>query len=317
MNRPDRLLLLLLLFATSVCIVATHERPTAMTSNYLQQTYEIPFNGLVPPPGLGNSMDDDFQARSPQKEQSGTPLPGYVELGSKWKTFDPDAEMTFVGVDARLQMLLLTGSPEKAWCGVYQDMPPELLPSTIGQTKQLAFYLRSTLAFVEANLEFYDNIKYGLMLGQDLTGAPTTSPIIAAHAQLIKVPDPDDTVPSASGIVQATVFPNFEALGTPGGRVNGWPASSYVRIRLLQRMNGVGDFSLQYSVDASAYGQDWITLVDADEVTGQPAPFKSVGIGLNGNAYNFGAYFDAFRVIEQSIGDQTRTIGGTQQLGAV
>lgn len=288
-----------------------------MSSNYLQSTYQIPYSGLVPPPGVGNAMDDDFSARSPQKEISGTPLPGYVALADKWKTFDPDGELTFVGIDSRLQMLLLTGTPEKAWCGVYQDLPSTLLPTAIGQTKQLVFYLRATLAFVEANLEFYDSIQYGLMLGQDFTGAPTSSAILAAYAQIVKAPDPDDAIPSASGIVQAAAFANFESFGVPGGRVNGWPASAYMRLRLLQRMDGVGDYSFQYSIDASAYGQDWITLVDAGEVTGQPAPFQSIGVGMNGNAYNFGAYFDAFSVFEQSIGDQTRTIGGVQQLGAV
>lgn len=285
-----------------------------MTSNYRSPIYDIPFSGIVPPNIVGDPLDDDFSASRPAKEVSGTVVPGYVELASKWKVFDPDGELTFSAIDPRLQMALLSAHPEKAWCGIYQDLP---FPTTVGQTLQLAIYTRATLAFVESAAEFYDALRFGLILGQDLQGAPTTSAIVAAHAELTKAPG-DDAVPTVEGLTQATVFASFDAFGTPGGRCTGcWPASCYLRMRLLQRMDGVGSFAFQYAIDSCAYGQDWVTLVDSSEVPAQPAPFKSIGLGMNGDGNGFGAYFDLFRVLQQPVGALTQTIGGTQQLGAV
>lgn len=308
---PPTLLPLLLLSL----IVASLEGH--MTSNYRQAIYDIPYSGLVPPSIGGSTLDDDFSNTRPAKVVSGTPFPGYAALNSKWRVFNSDAELNFHGVDTRLQMALLSGAPEKAWCGVYQQLPDVLLPTAIGQTKQIAIYLRSTLAFVDSDIDAFDGLKYGIIVGQDLLGAPTTSAILAAHATVTRAPDALDDVPLVDGSVEGAVYANFEALGTVGGRTHGWPAVSYQRIRFKQRMDGIGDFAFQYSMDAAAFGNDWITLVDSDEVTGQPAPFKSVGFGINGNAFGFGAYFDYFRVMLQALGDLTKTVGGTQQLGAV
>jgi hypothetical protein len=323
MNRSSRFVLppLLLLTAamlTLASLVATHERPDTMTSNYRQAIYDIPYSGLVPPSIVGAlPLDDDFSNPRPQKFISGTLFPGYAELAPKWKIFDPGPVIDFAGVDTRLQMALLTGAPSKAWGGIYQDLPDAFIPTVVGQGASVTIYLRSTLAFIDNNVDAYAGLKYGLLLGQDLTGSPSTSPIIAAHASLTRAPDPLDSAPAVNGFVQASSFASFDGAALPAGRSYAWPASAYTRIRLDQAMNGIGDFSFQWSADTAAYGNDWTTLFNAVQVTGQPAPWKSVGFGINGDGNAFGVYFDFFRVMAQSIGDNIRTIGGTQQLGAV
>lgn len=307
---PPPLLLLLLLIA------ATLDRGHTMT-NYRSALYEIPYSGLVPPNIVGTGLDDDFSNSRPAKLLGGVPFENYASPQAKWRVFNSDGELNFFGVDCRLQALLLTGSPEKAWCGLYQQLPDTLLPTVIGQTKQIAVYLRSSIAFIDSDIDAYDGLKQGILLGQDLLAAPTTSAIIAVHATSSRAPDVVDDVPAVNGSIEASVFANFEALGTVGGRVYGWPSCAYTRLRLKQRMDGIGNFAYQWSADTASFGNDWVTLIDSDEVTGQAAPWKSVGVGINGNAFGFGAYFDLFRVMVQPLGDLTKTIGGTTTLGAV
>lgn len=306
---------LAVLLAAAAAIAAAATEPT-MTSNYRQPIYDIPYNGVVPPGGIGNALDDDFNATRPELVIDDTIVPGYVALDAKWRLYDPSGNEPFFGIDPRVQMCLLSGDPEKAWIGLYQQLPSNLLPTTIGQTKDVTVYLRATLAFIEGSADLFDGLRFGLLLGDDLLAAPNTSQLIAVGPRLNRVAD-DDDVTTLEGAIESCEFLTFDGLAIPTGRLAaGWPAASFLRLRLSQTMNGEGDFSYSYGADAGSSGNDWSELF-ADEITGASGPLKSVGFGLNSNGTGIATYVDLFRVLEQPLGDLTRTIGGMQQLGAV
>jgi hypothetical protein len=314
MRTPAFYALAMLLAAAA--IAAAETEPTTMTSNYRQPIYDIPYSGVVPS-GVSNALDDDFSATRPELVIDGTTVPGYVATDAKWRLYDPSGNEPFFGIDPRVQMCLLSADPTKAWVGLYQQLPAEFLPSSIGETKDVTVYTRATLAFIEGSADLFDALRFGLLVGDDLLAAPTTSQLITVGPRVTRAADPDDDVVTLAGAVESCEFLTFDGIAIPTGRLgNGWPAASFLRLRLSQTKNGEGDFSYSYGADAGSNGNDWAEIF-ADEITGATGPLKSVGFGLNSNGTGIAAYIDLFRVLDQPLGDLTRTIGGVQQLGAV
>lgn len=273
-------------------------------TTYLQSTYETPFAPLVPPSHPAYALNDEFSASRPA-----SPTAGYVQLASKWLTWDPGTHISLAAIDPARQMALLRGSSIKEWYGKVQPLP---LPTVNGQTVQIALYMRSMLGF-QAPLIDYFEVLCGLVIGRDLIGAAATSDLISIH-QLHQ---------RASGVhqmsVQASTFATYAGLNSPLGA--SLQAAALLRARISQLRNAGPTYDITIALDASPDplgGAGWIP-VGSVTLAAQANPYRHAGFAARGEALvtDLGVYTDFFRVGVQTLTDLSATTGGVQQFGAV
>jgi hypothetical protein len=154
-----------------------------MTANL--QSYSIPFDARVPPVYPASIINDEFRAQSPTVPDTlGTPHP-YVSLDPKWVRFAPGGGMIASFIDPQRQMLILSGTPEKKWTGVMQNLPQP----AVGEENEIGYTLVTRMLNAQVQVSLNDNygpIQFGMLLGQDLVGDPEGSPLWAICSELTR-----------------------------------------------------------------------------------------------------------------------------------
>lgn len=285
-----------------------------------RQPYSLPFNGAVIGSG-GLSLSDGFAGGRVQYRvggPTGVIVPGQVELDPKWKLWDELALLRFAAVDARLQLAQLEFI-SKGLIGYYQQLP---LPTANGQTLDLCIYGQTRIShlFTDPETLITDDVLgfAGLILGDDLLAAPTTSSVIMCGCQMQYQSGATTNVARGMGGVQ---FVAFDALPAPiGGAGYGF---DFARIRLRQKRNGATNYDTTVTLEAGQFGCDWLPMGYIERVA-QAAPIKSVGFGgWVGNTSSLinvigRLQVDNFIVAqEEFLPGLGSAMGSTQSLGAV
>jgi hypothetical protein len=289
-----------------------------MSNEYLGSSYTIPWSGAVPYAGPGNiGASDDFANSRPQLlNGSGQPLPGWAGLDERWKVWDPGHMIDFLGVDTRTQRCLLR-SVGKFMCGVYQSLP---LPTVIGQTVECAVYAQCSIASAQSFPDFGQQVGptvLGLILADDLDGAPTTSSVHVVGLGFTKQADAPGTV---VGSVLSPVVADFLAYDSG---ITGQPAQcegtgAYFRARIAQTyVDATPNYQLDIIAEWSTDGAGYMPLVRLPQEI-RSAPLKSAGLGLfPGAGSRVALSCDQFSIVLQGLDDESPLIGGVQVLGSV
>lgn len=274
-----------------------------MGSDYLQ-SYSVPFAGAVPP-NKPSVYNDEFTRQRPLSS-----VPPYVALDSKWSVWDPsvDSPFSFVGIDVHRAMALLTGGGSgKDWFGIYEDMP---LPVVGAPALNYVLYGRSMLGYVEGPEALdYGDLLTGLILGENLRAAPTTSPLWTIQQRYAKVGS------VAEGSIESGTWANYSALDAPEGEIDcGWPLQYLrARVRSIATLGPVYETDIYF--DASPDGIGWQPVAGFEAI---PSAIRHAGFGMRSTTERpFGCYYDFFRWFPQPAGDYASTAGHRQELGSV
>jgi hypothetical protein len=273
-------------------------------SDYIQP-YQIAFAGLTPPlkPHVCN---DEFTRQHPLFVV-GAP---YVALDPKWVAWNPGASINTAAIDTARQMAFLSGAGDKAWGGRAQALP---LPAA-GQAVQYTIYMRMVQGFVEGEgAAPFNELLWGLVLGEDLIGAPATSPFWSLAAS-IQNPGPSPTV-ALDAVMETAAWANYNAVNVPDAIVaTGWPLT-YMRARMRQALSGGLVWNVSIAFDISATGEGWQRVQQYDGITN---PVRHVAFAQRSvSDQGMLSFCDFVRLELQSQGDLIRTSGDRQHLGSV
>lgn len=269
------------------------------------QPYNIAFAGLTPPI-KPHVVNDEFSQQHP------IAIPGapYIALDPKWVAWNPGASINTAAIDPQRRMAFLSGAGDKSWGGRVQALP---LPAA-GQAVQYAIYMRMVQGFVEGEgAAVFNEQLWGMVIGEDLVGAPATSPFYSIAAS-IQNPGPTPTV-ALDAVMETAAWANYAAVNVPDAIVaTGWPLT-WMRARIRQALSGGLVWNVSVAFDISATGEGWQRVQQYDGIL---TPLRHVGfaqrcVGGQG-MLNF---CDFVRLYLQSQGDLITTSGDRQQLGSV
>lgn len=281
-------------------------------SEYLQP-YQIAFAGSDPPL-YPHVVNDEFVRQKPAILPPLPPpvLPAagqytYVALDPKWSVWNPGNNINFRAIDTRRRMAMLSGTGDKVWGGIAQPLP---LP-TLGQTLQYTLYARLVPGFIEVvGNAAYNAQQYGLLIGENLLGAPTTSPFVSVQVSQshLLVANP------ITAEMQCAAFANYNAANAPDQIVSSaWPLTC-VRARIQQTQNGDTTWNSSLTFDVSDTGEGWRTVMRYT-FTQPQRHFAFAQRSVNNVPQcNF---CDYVRLFVQEPTDQLSTTGERQQLGSV
>lgn len=166
------------------------------------------------PPSSPHTKDDEFNDNS-------------FDTG-KWTEFDP-ANVLTVTEDSNGLNLAVGTAVMGRWCGVYQSMPSYPFQMIVGYT------------FVRH--EGFGTYQFGIMLGADLAGAPTTSDLYTFTMTIF-----------VGGIdIDRTTHTDYTAAGTSQGNVGS--SGMYALLRPIMRLRGYSASSFYF--DLSNDGRSW------------------------------------------------------------
>lgn len=273
-------------------------------SDYIQP-YSIAFAGLTPPL-KPHVVNDEFGRQHPLVD----PAAPYVELDPKWGLWNPGASITFSAIDPQRRMAFLSGNGDKAWGGRAQALP---LPAA-GQALQYAIYMRMVQGFVEGEgAATFNEQLWGMVLGEDLLGAPTTSPFWSIAAS-IQNPGVQPTV-ALDAVMETAAWANYNATNVPDAIVaTGWPLT-FMRARVRQALSGGLVWNVSIAFDISATGEGWQRVQQYDGLT-EPVRHVAFAQRCVGNQAMLN-FCDFVRLALQPQGDLITTEGARQQLGSV
>lgn len=281
-------------------------------SDYIQP-YQIAFAGSTPPL-KPHVVNDEFVKQRPAILPPLPPpeLPAageftYVQLESKWVAWNPGGNIGFRAIDTRRRMAMLSGTGDKKWGGIAQPLP---LPG-LSETLQYTLYMRIVPGFIEVvGNAAYNDQQFGLVIGEDLIGAPATSPLVSIHASL------GHTVEASpiAAEMQCSQWANYNAANAPDQIVSsGWPLSC-VRARIQQTQNGDTTWDSALTFDVSDTGEGWRTVMRYTF----DAPQRSFAFAQRSvNNVPQVNFCDYVRLFVQAPSDQLKTSGERQQLGTV
>lgn len=282
-----------------------------MTANL--QSFSAPFNPRVPPVYPGSLINDEFRQQNPATVAP-DPL-GYVQLESKWSKYDPADELAFAVVDPQRQMALIRGAGNKEWHGVKQDLP---LPTVVGGDESaIAFRIvaRMTNAYIlnSANAD-YGPLSFGLLLGENMTDDPDTTPLWVMASQLVRATEVD-IGGVLSGGVMASALADYSAPPVPDAIVRTPSVWFAADVFSVLESPGVYDTNLRFLY--SAEGESWQELYYYD--LGDTA-LRQVALAQSSmSGVAMATWCDFIRVFPYSAGDinDKPVLGEILQFGSV
>lgn len=273
-------------------------------SDYIQP-YQIAFAGLTPPlkPHVFN---DEFGQQRPLA------IPGlpYVALDPKWIAWNPGASISTAAIDVARRMAFLSGGGDKAWGGRVQALP---LPAA-GAAVQYTVYMRMVQGFVEGEgAAVFNELLWGMVVGEDLVGAPDTSPFVSLQAS---IQNPGVTPTQAlDAVMETSAWSNYAAINVPDAIVaTGWPLT-FMRARIRQALSIGLVWNTSIAFDVSATGEGWMRVQQYDGIA---TPMRHCGFAQRSvGGQGMLNFCDFARLVLQPQGDLITTSGERQQLGSV
>lgn len=265
--------------------------------------------GGLPPTGL----DDDFTSEgAAQYAIDGVPQVGFQQMDARWQTYDPDESIGFVGVDARLQMARFIATTEKAWCGLYQTLPP---PTAAKPVRQHWVTVRVLLAGVpEGTSLAFGAVHWGLLWSEDLATDPFNSTLRYLGGQCARYAEEGSS--SLSAINAAATFLGNNAPAIPESFVDeGLPSgATYYRLRIRQERALDGTFSARVIGEFGTMGLDWFPITEWTNADLAAPAVKHIGFGARASSgVNVDLLCDFFRVSECPI-DEYLVLGAVPRV---
>lgn len=276
-----------------------------MTANF--QSYAVPFDPRVPPVYPASTINDEFRAQNPSLTDPFDPTLVYVVLDPKWSQYAPGGIFASV-IDPTRQMALITGSVEKAWCGIMQDLP--LPPVADDEPISYTIIARMLNAFIQSG-ENDDTgpLSYGLLFGENMRSAPTTTPLWTLCSQLTR---------SSGGIGAATITAaqaDFSAPILPDGVSNYGPPNVWFSARVMSAQTAPGVFDTDLVFSVSENGESWQKIWYYTLGNVALRQFALAQRSLNG--VGMGTWADFVRYYPYQSGDDKPIVGQLLQLGSV
>lgn len=302
------MLIALLMLLAAASGAGGEQTPMTAPQGYFQ-SYSVPYDPKVPPVYPDGTRGDEFRQMSPPSSVD----PSFVQLESKWQTFDPSGEDLGVAVvDPRRHMMLLTGGgAAKGWHGVWQPLPVPL----VGETVAYHLIVRAIPAYAstEATNTFYTAF-WGMLLAEDIEDDPGATPLWAAAMSIDRqAPIPPDPH-VLSGRVSAMTFAAYDAAGNVEAEAqSAWPLT-YVRARVRSEQPSADVFETDLRIDVSATGESWQQLYAYE---GLENALRQFILGQRGvNLSDQGTLFDFERFFTAPLGNDLATTGETLELGS-
>jgi hypothetical protein len=278
-----------------------------MPTSYFE-SFSVPFDPRVPPIYPASTLSDEFRAQSP----SLLSMPGFVAIDPKWTKFEPGSiKLAGVGIEPQRQMLLLSGSAPKNWNGVMQDLPIPI----VGETLNYSIVARGLNAFVQADaLADYAVMSWGLLLGENMRVAPTTTDLWGCFAQLSR---------TSNAIAAATMTSGPIAYDSPAGHDSIWDgvALNWFRADVQIHQVSPGVFTTNLAFHVSESGASWQNLY----VYSLDVPLRQFALAQRSQAIDdgpnvgLGTWFDLVRDLRRTDveGDEGPLLGQPLQQGSI